>query len=109
MPNTMLIIEFLEVDEVSSTLIRQIKNDPHIAVAFRISEGRYNMLLVETFRSIEEHLDWMEINYREKYPGVFGYSRVLYIPNKNIIFMDQQKVVIHAIDEMLEDMEEINH
>jgi hypothetical protein len=68
--NFLLVFSMLEVREPHRFMI-DMANDPHVSVAYNISEGRYNTLLFESHADIESYLRW-ERSYENKYPGCFG-------------------------------------
>jgi hypothetical protein len=97
--NFLLIFSMLEVRQPQQFL-RDVANDPHVSLAYKISEGRYNMLLFESHMSIEDYLRW-ERNYEEKYPGCFGSIKNSYLSPRMTISIDQQKISLGLIKNRL--------
>jgi len=97
--NFLLVFSMLEVRKPQQFLV-DIANDPHVSLAYRISEGRYNMLLFESHATIEDYLRW-ERSYEDKYPDCFGSIKNSYLSPKMTISIDQQKVSLGLIKERL--------
>jgi hypothetical protein len=87
--------------------MHDIHSDPHISLAYRISEGRYNILLFEAHLSLEDYLRW-ESCYNARHPGCFGSIKNTYLTPRMTISIDQQKVSLGVIDERLEELRESN-
>jgi len=100
LPNLILTLEFLEIKKENENFIEEIKADPHVSVAYKMSEGRYNFFFVGTFKTLEGHVAWEE-RYRNKYGNLIGSSRVIHVPNKLIISIDNERVVAGAIDDLI--------
>jgi len=60
-PNYLLVLALVEVRRSLDDVMRRILSDPHITLAYRISEGRYNLLLFGCYKSIEEYLKWEDL------------------------------------------------
>jgi len=98
-PNFLLIFSMLEVKKPQQFL-NDIAKDPHVSLAYKISEGRYNMLLFESHMNIEDYLHW-ERTYEDKYPGCFGSIKNSYLSPKMTISIDQQKISLGLIKDRL--------
>jgi hypothetical protein len=83
--------------------LHDIASDPHVSLAYKISEGRYNVLLFESHMSIEDYLRW-EREYEDKYPGCFGSIKNSYLSPRMTISIDQQKVSLGLIRERLKNL-----
>ncbi len=103
-PNFLLVFSMLEVREPEKFL-RDVNRDPHVGLAYNISEGRYNMLLFESHLSIEDYLRW-ERTYESKYRKCFGSIKNNYLSPRMNVTIDQQKVSLGAIREKLKRLEE---
>lgn len=101
--NFLLVFSMLEVRKPRQFL-SDIANDPHVSLAYNISEGRYNLLLFESHMSIENYLLW-EKKYENKYPGCLGSIKNSYLSPKMTISIDQQKVSLGTIRERLRQLE----
>jgi hypothetical protein len=97
--NFLLVFSMLEVRDPREFL-SDIVNDPHVSLAYNISEGRYNVLLFGSHVDIEGYLRW-ESKYENKYPGRLGSVKNTYLSPKMTISIDQQKVSLGIIEEKL--------
>jgi DNA-binding Lrp family transcriptional regulator len=103
-PNFLLVFSMVEIKSSREQIIRDIKQDPHVSLAYRISEGRFNTLLFESHLSIEDHLIW-EKEYSDRYPGCFGSTKINYLSPRMTISIDQQKVSLGIIEKKLKEVE----
>jgi len=99
-PGFILVVSMVEIKSASKDLENEILNDPHITLAYRISQGRYNLLLFEAHRTIEDYLIW-ESSYEKRYPNCFGSIKNSYLSPRMTVSIDQQKVSLGAIEERL--------
>ncbi|MEM4251512.1 MAG: Lrp/AsnC family transcriptional regulator [Candidatus Bathyarchaeia archaeon] len=104
-PNFLLIFSMIELRKFNDQFRRDIVADPHVTLSYRISEGRYNLLLFEAHRSLENYLRW-ESEYNAKYPGCFGSIKNTYLSPRMTISIDQQKVSLAAISKRLAEIGE---
>ena len=104
-PNFLLVFSFIELRSLSEQFMREIHSDPHVSLSYRISEGRYNLLLFEAHLSLEDYLRW-ESHYNFKYPGCFGSIKNSYLSPRMTISIDQQKVSLGVIAERLTEITE---
>ncbi len=104
-PDFMLVFSLIEMRKPSEQFIRDVHSDPHVSLAYRVSEGRYNLLLFEAHLSLEDYLKW-ESFYGSKYPGCFGSIKNSYLSPKMTISIDQQKVSLGVIAEKLAETRE---
>jgi DNA-binding Lrp family transcriptional regulator len=104
-PSFILVFSLVEVRRLSEEFLKDISSDPHVSLAYRISEGRYNMLLFEAHLSLEDYLRW-ESFYNSKYPECFGSIKNTYLSPNLKISIDQQKVSLGVISERLSDTRE---
>lgn len=102
-PDYLLVFSLVEVKSKKEEVEKRILADPHVSLAYRISQGRYNLLLFETHKSIEEYLIW-EDEYVKRFPGCFGSIKNNYLTPKMTISIDQQKVSLGAIENRLNSM-----
>jgi len=102
-PNYLLVFSMVEIKDSREQIIKDIQRDPHVSLAYRISEGRFNTLLFESHLSIEDHLIW-EKEYSDRYPGCFGSTKINYLSPRMTISIDQQKVSLGIIDDKLEEV-----
>jgi predicted transcriptional regulator len=98
--NLLLVFSMLEV-KWPRRFLADIANDPHVSLAYSISEGRFNVLLFEAHSDLENYLRW-ESGYESKYPGSFGSVKNTYLSPKMTISIDQQKVSLGIIREKLD-------
>lgn len=97
-PGFLLVLSLVELKEPRQKAIARITNDPHISLAFRISQGRYNSLMFSAHPRIEEHLAWDQ-------EQDFGAAKIIYLTSKMTVSIDQQKVSLAVIDERLNELE----
>ena len=97
--NFLLVFSMLEVMEPRKFL-SDISSDPHVSLAYNISEGKYNVLLFESHTDIESYLRW-EGSYEARYPGHLGSVKNTYLSPRMTISIDQQKVSLGVIEEIL--------
>ena len=97
--NLLLVFSMLEVKKPQQFL-SDIANDPHVSLAYKISEGKYNVLLFESHLSIEDYLCW-ERRYEDKYPSCVGSIKNSYLSPRMTISIDQQKVSLGIIEERM--------
>lgn len=95
-PNFLLVLSMVEVRGSKERIVNEILKDPHVSLAYHISEGRYNLLLFEAHKSIDDYLMW-EDSYSKKYPGCFGSIKVSFLSPRMTILIDQQKVSLGLI------------
>ncbi len=99
-PNFLLVFSLVELRKTSEQLMRELCTDPHISLSYRVSEGRYNLLLFEAHLSLEDYLRW-ESSYGARYPGCFGSIKNTYLSPRMTIPIDQQKASMGVIAEKL--------
>ena len=100
-PGFLLVFSLVEVRKPREKVMLDILNDPHISLAYRISEGRYNLLLFGAYSDIEDYLQW-ESMYDSKYPNCFGSIDNTYLTPKTALSIDQQKVSLGVIENKIE-------
>jgi len=101
--NFLLVFSVLEVRKPRQFL-SDIASDPHVSLAYSISEGRYNLLLFESHVDIEDYLRW-EKGYENKYPGCFGSIKNSYLSPRMTLSIDQQKVSLGIIRDRLRQLQ----
>jgi DNA-binding Lrp family transcriptional regulator len=99
-PNFILVFSLVEIRRNSEEFLKDVSSDPHVSLAYRISEGRYNLLLFEAHLSLEDYLRW-ESFYHSKYQECFGSIKNTYLSPNLTISIDQQKVSLGVISEKL--------
>ena len=104
-PNFLLVFSLIELRKSPEQFMRDTHSDPHVSLSYRISEGRYNLLLFEAHLSLEDYLRW-ESHYNTKYSGCFGSIKNSYLSPRMTISIDQQKVSLGVIAERLAEIRE---
>ncbi len=99
-PDFLLVFSMIEIKRHFEKFIDDIRKDPHVNLAYQISQGRYNLLLFEAHRSIESYLMW-EDYYSNQYSGCLGSIKNNYLSPRMTISIDQQKVSLGAIEDRL--------
>jgi len=102
-PGFLLVFSLVEVRRFKEKFMQDILNDKHISLAYRISEGRYNLLLFEAHSSLENYLQW-ENSYETKYSGCLGSIDNTFFSPKMALSIDQQKVSLGAIEDNLKNI-----
>ena len=102
-PGFLFIFSLVEVRKFKEKFMYDILNDSHVSLAYRISEGRHNLLLFEAHSSIEDYLQW-ESNYEEKYHGCLGSIDNTFFSPKMALSIDQQKVSLGIIEDKLKEI-----
>ena len=97
-PNYILTICKLEIKSDKQKFIQNIRDDPHITLAFDSKEGRYDILLFGAFKNLEEELEW-EIKQGLFFPKSIGQVDIQYFSLKSIVNISQTKVSLGIIDE----------
>jgi len=102
-PNFLLMLSMIEVRGYKSKIIEEVLADNHISLAYHISNGRYNLLLFQNHKDIEDYLTW-EDSYTSKYPECFGSIKLTILSPKMTILIDQQKVSLGIIRSKIEQL-----
>ncbi len=95
-PNFLLFLSLVEVRAHKDKILEDILTDNHISLAYHISNGRYNLLLFQNHKDIEDYLTWEDM-YDSKYPESFGSIKITLLSPKMTILIDQQKVSLGII------------
>ena len=95
-PNYILTYSLLEIKSSMDSVVRELVQDPHVPIGFRVIEGKYNLLLFGNHNSISDHIKW-EDSYRQKFPGSFGSANITYLTPEMTISFDQQLVSLSYI------------
>ncbi|MFX1486352.1 MAG: hypothetical protein ACFFBS_04570 [Promethearchaeota archaeon] len=102
-PNYLLVYVLAAIRENKKAL-EELKADPHIPIALRISLGRYNTLLFENHLTVEDHIRWEE-DYDKRFPNIFELAKIAYLSPKMAITIDQQKVSLGIIEDSMNRLE----
>ena len=95
--NYILTIFKLEIRAGKPRFIQNIRNDPHITLAFDVKEGKYNILLFGAFQDLEKELEW-EIKQGLFLPKCIGHADIQYFSPKSIVNLSQTSVSLGIID-----------
>lgn len=102
-PNYLLFLSLVEVRSNKSRIVEDILLDNHVSLAYHISNGRYNLLLFQNHKDIEDYLTWEDM-YTAKYPESFGSIKITLLSPKMTILIDQQKVSLGIIRSKIEEI-----
>ncbi|MCX8188262.1 MAG: HTH domain-containing protein [Nitrososphaeria archaeon] len=102
-PNYLLFLSLVEVRSNKDRIVEDILKDDHISLAYHISNGRYNLLLFQNHKDIEDYLTWEDM-YTEKYPESLGSIKITLLSPKMTILIDQQKVSLGIIRSKIEEI-----
>lgn len=97
-PNYILAICKLEIRSAKRKFVQNIRNDPHVTLAFNVKEGGYDVLLFGAFKNLEEELKW-EVKQGLYLPKCIGRVDIQYFSPKNIVNINQRKLSLGIIDE----------
>jgi len=103
-PDFLLVFSMIELKKPSPEFENDILKDPHVSLAYQISQGRYNLLLFQVHKTIEDYLVW-ESEYDKKHPLLFGSIKNNYLSPRMTIAIDQQKVSLGLIEERMKNTE----
>ncbi len=95
-PDCILQITQVEINIDKDKVLKYLKRDPHIPIAFHICEGRFNYLLFEVFFNLEEQVE-RSSKIREKFTGSIGMTDTTVLMETKAFNIDQQKVSLGAI------------
>jgi len=101
--NLLLIFSLIDIRDLNQKILEELQNDFHIPVIFKVSIGKYNMLLFSVHESIDTFLTW-NINYRDRFPNTFGIEKIDYLSPRMTTFVDIQKVSMGVIKRKLEEL-----
>lgn len=87
----------LEIKSFRQEFIQNIRNDPHVTMAFDIKEQEFNILLFGTFRNLEEELKW-EVKYGLYLPNRIGKVDIQYFAPGNTVNIGERNVSLGIID-----------
>jgi hypothetical protein len=99
-PNYVLVYSMMAVHKAKERVTLALQNDPHVAMALRISIGGYNLLLISAHPDVSEHMEW-EQSLSKRFPSSIGRVDVTYLSPRTKILIDQQKVSLGIIEERL--------
>lgn len=99
-PNYLFVFSLVEIKSDEKRVLSDFEKDSHISLVYQVSEGKYNYLLFSCYNDIEEYLRW-DLDYRRRFPGIFGAAEVNYLSPKMTISIDQQKVSLGFIEKKL--------
>lgn len=102
-PNFLLFLSLVEVRAYKNKIVEDILKDNHISLAYHVSNGRYNLLLFQNHKDVEDYLMWEDM-YTSKYPESFGSIKITLLSPKMTILIDQQKVSLGIICSKIEEV-----
>ncbi|NVM27193.1 MAG: Lrp/AsnC family transcriptional regulator [Candidatus Helarchaeota archaeon] len=100
--NLLLVLSLIDLRQLKSNVIDELKQDFHIPIMFKVSIGKYNCLLFSVHESIDTFLKW-NIRYREEFPNLFGIEKIHYLSPVMTRHVDLQKVALGVIRRKLEE------
>ncbi len=100
-PDYILTLSLVEVKKQWEKIVREIVADPHVPVALRTVQGRYNLLIIGNHQSIGDYLQWDE-GYRERFSGAFGGASVTYLTPRMTISFSYNIVALMLIRKRME-------
>jgi hypothetical protein len=99
-PNQILVYYLVEIKRSKEKIIRAIKSDHCIPLAYDTSMGRYNLLLFGVFYNVEDHFKWEE-RYDSRFPQAIGAMKKIYLSPTMTASIDQQKVSLNIISQKM--------
>ncbi|NVM55899.1 MAG: Lrp/AsnC family transcriptional regulator [Candidatus Helarchaeota archaeon] len=103
--NLLLVFSLIDLSDFNNKVFDQLKKDIHIPILFKVSIGKYNLLLFSVHESIDTFLSW-NIDYREKFPNTFGIEKINYLSPRMTTFVNLQKVAMGVIKRKLKELSE---
>jgi DNA-binding Lrp family transcriptional regulator len=99
-PIYVLTYSLFEIRKSQEKVIREIVQDPHVPIGYKILHGKFNFLLFGNHHSIGDHLKWEE-GYRKKFPDAIGSVNITYLSPRMTIAFDRQIVALSFIENKL--------
>lgn len=103
--NLLLVFSLIDFRDVDSRIYDTLKKDEHIPILFKVSIGKYNCLMFSVHENIDDFLEW-NINYRNRFPKVFGIEKINYLSPRMTKFVDVQKIALGIIGSKLKEIKE---
>ena len=95
-PEHIFVYCLMEIRKSKQKILKKIRSDPHVPLAWEANVGRYNMLLFKVFFSIKEHFLWEE-RYDNEYPGSIGAMKKIFIAPQMTVSIDERKIAMGII------------
>jgi DNA-binding Lrp family transcriptional regulator len=103
--NLLLVFSLLDIRKVENKILEKLQSDYHIPIIFKVSIGKYNLVLFSVHESIDTFLAW-NIGYRELFPNTFGIEKINYLSPRMTKFVDLQKISLGVIKRKLQELPE---
>ncbi|MHA1130654.1 MAG: hypothetical protein ACTSQI_04805 [Candidatus Helarchaeota archaeon] len=103
--NLLLVYSLIDLTEFNTKFFEKIASDHHIPIIFKVSIGRYNLLLFSVHESIDAFLEW-DIKYRETFPNTIGIEKIIYISPRMTRYVNIHKITMGVINKKLGEMPE---
>jgi len=97
-PGYILAICKMEIKSSKQEFVKDIRDDPHVTLAFDIKEGGYDILLFGAFKSLEEELEW-EVKKGLYLSRSIGKVDIQYFSPKHFVNVNNTKVSLGILDE----------
>jgi len=102
-PIYVLTYSLFEIKKSQEKVIREIVQDPHVPIGYKILHGKFNFLLFGNHHSIGDHLRWEE-GYRKKFPDAFGSVNITYLSPRMTIAFDRKIVALSLIQNKMKSL-----
>lgn len=103
--NLLLVFSLVDIKDLNDKIYEKFSNDHHIPLIFKVSMGKYNVLIFSAHESIDTFLEW-NIEYRQSFPDIFGIEKISYLSPRMVKFVDMQKIAMGIIKKKLKAIEE---
>ena len=103
--NLLLVLSLIDVRQLDNEIFEKLTTDFHIPLIFKVSIGKYNLLVFSVHESIDTFLTW-NIEYREQFPNIFGIEKINYLSPRMTAFVDLQKISMGVIRRKLAELPE---
>ena len=102
-PIYVLTYSLFEIKKSQEKVIREIAQDPHVPIGYKILYGKFNLLLFGNHQNIGDHLRWEE-GYRKKFPDAIGSVNITYLSPRMTIAFDRKIVALSLIQNKLQSL-----
>jgi hypothetical protein len=99
-PDYVLVLSLFEIKNHCGDVESSLVNDSHITVLIRANVGRYNLLSMGAFKTIEDHLIWQE-QYTQRFPWCVGAIKDIYLSPVMTFSISQNYITLKLIEKKL--------
>lgn len=96
-PESILVFSMVRINNNKEKIIKYIKEDPHIPMAFQGHTGMYNLLYFNSFEKFRDHFIWEERLHEKFSDDSFGAMKKIYLWPEITGTIDPTKVILGVI------------